>query len=920
MRFFKTFLSLAMTLIMFFSTALSLRAESFTDTVGTKYEKATEVLAGLGIIEGREEGNYKPEETLTRAEMVVTILRIMQMEELEDESLIFDDVDYEHWAFYPITTAYKLGIINGVDSKHFMPDGLVTGAQAIKMVVNLLGYSVRAEATGGFPAGYIMCANQLDILKGVSAVGDAEISRGDMAILLYNAINTPMLLPEGYGADSGSYTEDNSKTPLSNYMNVSKIEGLITATYTQEIVAPARKLNDTEIVVGDKILEIGSTNADTLFGEKIVAYCKTSEDNLNILAVTSKSTVETIPGYSVLPETTNAVLCYEDNGETKKITIAGASVVVNGEPVATPSALDLQPQTGSIKLVLMGNTVEFVVVENYENYVIERVQKSARTVDVFENRLGIKKLSFDNDIPVIFTLPDGTKADVADCKAWDILSVADSASGKYRRAVLSSNSITGTLNEISTDAVIVGETEYKLADSLLQQPGFEFPRLGTEVSFSLNMDNFVAGINTDVQAGVYYAWLLNAAFTKGMDARPQLRLFTQEGKAEVLDCTQKIVFNKTSVDAAEILSASSPLLENNAIKPQLVKYQKNGEKIALLETAADYRYDFENNTRIDEFSLDAYIKKGYQLDNGKESDEWTLFMGGRLNSFGRNWLVRSETVIFVIPGSGEEKDYYIKSWDAMKHGTEYTEIYDDVGLYDITEDHVISAMVWDRRDEDGSAPQYPVNEASMGLVESVSFLADENGETVCKLAVCPETGGSTSIMAGAELKVLFGEASTNRETDPVVLRNGGVRPAIISASDINAGDIIQYETDANRNAVNISVLFRGQHPANYEKNSSNGVINETNSFRNYGGKLMSYGTILRETKYGFAAEVTLYDKSKDGPSNVTLESMILDARYLYCFDSRVGKVKTISKEEVESGDKALYITRLTVPLMTIIYR
>ncbi len=918
MRIHKIFWSMILAAVLLCTSvgSISSLAVDFPDTAGTKFEKAVSVLSDLGIVEGRDTGEFDPAGNLTRAEMTTIVVRAMGMGDWQEERDCFADVPYEHWAYYYVTTAYSLGIIHGVSETEFMPDAAVTGHQAVKMVVNLLGYTVKAEALGGYPAGYITCAVQLGILNGVDEIGGGELCRGDMAMLLYNVLDTEMLKPTSYGDDSYTFEEDALRTPLSYYLHIKLMEGVVTATYAQEIAAPGRSLHTDEVVLSGQTIAIGATDADKRLGEHIVAYVKEEADgSLSMLALTSKSTVETVYSYEILGETTGNTFCFERDAKTERISIQGAQVIVNGEP-QTPSAAALQPETGSVKLISKGGSVEYVIVESYENYVVERVAGSTMTVSVLENRTPVRSISFNNTIPTVFTLSDGTAADVSACKEWDILSLAESANGKYRKAVLTSNIVTGTLSETSTDSVTVGETEYPVTQTLLEMPGFEMPRLGTEAAFSLDMFGHVAAVNTEVGTTAYYAWLLNAAFTKGLDPRPQLRLFTHEGKVEVLDCTKKVTLNGHDGDAAEILADTSPLKSGGVINQQLIKYEKNGEKISSVETATDYRHNFNSPNRVEDFSLDAYIKPGYKLDNG--TDEYTIFIGGNMKAFGRNWLVRSETVIFVLPGSGEEKDYYTKSWDSMKHGTDGTEIYDDIALYDIGEDEVVSVLVWDRRDE-AAVTEYLNAGTKMSLVESVSLALDETtGENISKLVIRPEGGGTLTVTAESDFEVLFGEASTDRSKDPVCV--GGVRPEKIRVQDIMPGDVINCAVDANNKAVQLSMLFRGQYPAKYEKDSMYGIRKATTVLKNYSDRLMSYGEVCDFTKYGFMANVNLYDAQLDKASDISVKSTMYYTNLIYLFDKQKNSVEAISKEDVEIGDKILFMARTYTPLMTIVYR
>ena len=128
-------------LILAASTALAslavpaMAAEGFADVAGSSYEAAVNSLADQGIVSGRGEGLYAPNEGLTRAEMVTIILRAYGSDEIEEDIEKFNDVPPSHWAYMYVETAYQMGIVSGMTETTFQPDTGVTYEQAVKMLV-----------------------------------------------------------------------------------------------------------------------------------------------------------------------------------------------------------------------------------------------------------------------------------------------------------------------------------------------------------------------------------------------------------------------------------------------------------------------------------------------------------------------------------------------------------------------------------------------------------------------------------------------------------------------------------------------------------------------------------------------------------------------------------------------------------------
>jgi len=85
-----------------------------------------------GIIKGYPDGSFRPEQFVTRAEMVKMVLAAI---DLETESYDLSGFkDRGHWADSYIAAAVRVGIINGYPDGTFRPDNYITRAEAAKVI------------------------------------------------------------------------------------------------------------------------------------------------------------------------------------------------------------------------------------------------------------------------------------------------------------------------------------------------------------------------------------------------------------------------------------------------------------------------------------------------------------------------------------------------------------------------------------------------------------------------------------------------------------------------------------------------------------------------------------------------------------------------------------------------------------------
>lgn len=184
----KRIISIAVAIIL--SLGCVVYAFSDIDANNKELNQAVELMTKFGILNGYEDGTFRPNNEITRAEFSKVIIEtIMTDEKVSGDEAKFIDVKENHWAKGYIYLSRKLGIVNGMTIDTFAPENNITYEQAIKMIVAALGYDKQASENGGWPTGYLAVANDLDITKGISFNPTANATRGDVVLMLNNALN-----------------------------------------------------------------------------------------------------------------------------------------------------------------------------------------------------------------------------------------------------------------------------------------------------------------------------------------------------------------------------------------------------------------------------------------------------------------------------------------------------------------------------------------------------------------------------------------------------------------------------------------------------------------------------------------------------------------------------------------------------------
>ncbi len=134
--------------------------------------------------------------------------------------LPFTDVPGDRWSYPYIKQLYDAGVVSGTSATTFEPTANVTRAQCVTMIAGLAGADVSGYASGPFDdvqtgswyAPYVNWAAASGIVSGTSATTfdpAAEISRQDMAVMLYN-----------YAQQAGVQLEQTTVTPFTDESSI----------------------------------------------------------------------------------------------------------------------------------------------------------------------------------------------------------------------------------------------------------------------------------------------------------------------------------------------------------------------------------------------------------------------------------------------------------------------------------------------------------------------------------------------------------------------------------------------------------------------------------------------------------------------------------------------------------------------------
>ena len=547
-------LALVLALAMVLGCFASVFAAEYTDVkADADYATAVSVLSDLGVVSGYNDGTYKPENVVTRAEMAALIVKALGLTPSASATTNFSDVPATHWASGYVAYANSLGIIAGYTDGTFKPSKTVSYDEALTMIISALGYTADSLEGNTWPAAYVMKAQMLGITEDVDVLGSVGANRGDIAMMLYNTLDQAI----GKTNKDGDFVENGTTTKPDNMfvrLGAKETKTIVADKNTSSVIDLTKYYGaEVDVVLNSKGKVIAVTDVNTEFltgklkdgttikiGSTVVLAGAFSDDT-----VVYKNGAAAGKNQPADGKYTFAVK-YNDDGDIKEVVSAQSwnatktfKVAANVKAGATKiDSVQLPTKTANGKTVLDTSKFELVGVDS-----IEAIKKG-NVVTYYEGAGVVVKVEVGTEVVTGKVTKLNTAGDTA------------TINGKsYEVAEFST---------FTFDKTTVFKTSY---DYYLDYAG----------------DVFYAEATKDETTDAY-AVLLDAAETsaewKSGSSTWQIKLFTAEGKTETV---------KAKVDDGTKYIDEADLVKANFNKVVEVEFDEDGVAIALdfVDFAAD---------------------------------------------------------------------------------------------------------------------------------------------------------------------------------------------------------------------------------------------------------------------------------------------------------------------------------------------
>ncbi len=669
--------------------------------------QSVSLLSSLGVLTGYNDGSFRPENTITRAEFAAVIMRALGLGDAATGaggSTKFSDVASNHWACGYINLAANHGVINGYPDGTFRPEEPVLYEQAIKMVVAALGYTPEADTKGGYPGGYTVIAAREGILSGADGMSGTPATRGIVATLVYNSLEVQMMEQVGFGTQT---TFEKVSTNLLDKLDVEKVEGKVTKTAgSSDIYIQSYRVEYTitkryENIGGRKVFrsvnqvirpDMGNTEADKYLEQYTYAYIKgVDEDYPEILAIVSKnakigrisissSDIDT----SEMSSISSGKLYYFDDGSSRskyiKFETSDTSLTYyyNGRKVDGGSYV-----TQFVNKVNSGinGVVEFldnsadgiydvIYVTDYMDIVVDSVSSKNYRV-VGKNNLSVI-LDVEDSEYSFKIIKNNEEVDFDDIREGDVLSICGNCNSKKELVngtvyIVSNSVIDGVVTGYNNDENIVKiddvEYEYLVADSDI--------KLGYEGVFYINrLGKIVYADRTGMATNFKFGFMLNMGVEGVISTTLKANILTADGVWKDFEFADKVSVNCTTSG----VRASNIVNDWNSYKPADWAGTVNGNVVPVYTMVS---YSLNNSGYINKINFD--------LANSNVTDgdyAYRSFTNSTYNAYSEylssGVFTQNNTIVFDIgvPAAqlytASKSDISVGTGNMLVHNAKYT--------------------------------------------------------------------------------------------------------------------------------------------------------------------------------------------------------------------------------------------------------
>lgn len=222
------------TMLSLFVITSSISAFAYSDC----NSETVATLTKLEVLSGYDDGTFKPDSLISRAEFAKIISVVRGGADLNSSDLpecSFSDVDSNHWALNYILHCTSSELVDGYEDGTFRPNENISIAEAVKVCLTAVQYNnLITNKSEIWYEPWIDLAYEHNVINTKDIDPNRKATRTEIADMVYKTINLPLCKLVGYHLVDGVLTPkfDFADGTIDNNGDEKSLETLLT-TYLQ---------------------------------------------------------------------------------------------------------------------------------------------------------------------------------------------------------------------------------------------------------------------------------------------------------------------------------------------------------------------------------------------------------------------------------------------------------------------------------------------------------------------------------------------------------------------------------------------------------------------------------------------------------------------------------------------------------------
>ena len=585
-------------LVLAFACAFTMFAgAAFTDSADFKVKtEVVDTLVQLGVINGYTDGSFKPNDTVTRAEMakMIYVLRTGNSDAsaYNDDYSTFTDIK-GHWARGYVKYCQSLGIIAGQSATKFAPDANVTAQEAAKMLLVTLGYN--AEKAGLVGINWASKTNALadenGLLEDVNTSFTGPCPRQYAAQLIYNAIDTPTVVWRDDAYTNVDVLSRDNQTIGEKYMSLSKTVGIL-----EDVTKDTDK--DTYTLSVDK-------NADESTGKGLSTFTKVTKDYSALkyqkVKVLYKDKDKVFGVYSMTDDNTVATAVMDDvKMDGGKLKIDGTKYTLANDTVVYENGV-----------YQVNKDIKTYVTANAEGKNVGRAASVQAISNDDTNKINVLKVTTYKTKKVTYVGKDYVNAGAkyeddkanfpSDLKKDDYVAISEPknyADDKYllTKAETVEGKVTGKKGD---DKILIDGTwytaDYKTSDTVIDN----WPAINATVKLVL-VNGFVQLVDTVTVGSSDFALVIETGTSNGLGSSKVADVLFADGTRKTVDVDNDSYYQGTTNGNGKVAVKEAD--------PKLATYELSKGKYTFKAVSANALNGYDEYATGSNLTVDGKVK------------------------------------------------------------------------------------------------------------------------------------------------------------------------------------------------------------------------------------------------------------------------------------------------------------------------